>query len=73
MLTYAGPKGVASTLLEFIDADSSRPHWRDDLAQLPSQTQDALGSMLLTIALRRAVKRKDLPECKNTAGERLEV
>jgi hypothetical protein len=59
-IPHQGPQGGASVLLKHIDAHGGRPHWRDDLSQLPSPAQDTLAPMLLTIALRRAAKRRDL-------------
>jgi len=53
--------GIASILLSFLDdQDGNPPHWRADFEQLPRRTQDTLAPMLLTIALRRAVKHADL-------------
>jgi hypothetical protein len=49
-----GP-GRAAPLLEVIDGQSDRPHWRDDFAELSKRAQDRLAPMLLTIAFRRAV------------------
>jgi hypothetical protein len=52
--------GGTETLLAFIDSDSNRPHWRDDLSELDPCAKNALASMLLTIGLRRSVDRRDL-------------
>ncbi len=47
-------------LLEFIDSDGRRPHWRADLSNLQPREREALAPMLQTIALRRAVERGNL-------------
>ena len=49
----------AEVLIEFIDSDDSHPHWRDNMSKLDRRERESLAPMLLTIALGRAVERRD--------------
>jgi len=55
----------AQTLLEFIDSDGTRAHWRDDMTKIDPRARDALVPMLLTIALRRALERRNLQRVRS--------
>ena len=50
---------VREALIEFIDSDDSHPHWRDNMSKLDRRERESLAPMLLTIALGRAVERRD--------------
>jgi len=66
--------GLSRLVLEGLDADPQRPHWREEINQLSESERDGLVSMLLMIALRRSVVQKEfdrlpgLLEMGRTAG-----
>jgi hypothetical protein len=56
--------GSAERILAMIEDQDQPPHWRNHLAQLDKQSQDALAPMLVTIALKRAVAGRDLAQVR---------
>src|SRR3954468_3324107 len=52
-------RGSADAVLEPADRDGPR-HWSDHFADLPERERDSLAPLLVTIELRRPVKRRDL-------------
>jgi hypothetical protein len=51
--------GVSPLVLERLDADPQRPHWREEIDQLSVPERDGLVSMLLMIGLRRSVAQRE--------------
>jgi hypothetical protein len=51
--------GSAKLILRFIDADGRSAHWRDELSQLTRPERDATAGLLLNIALRRKISRRE--------------
>jgi uncharacterized protein DUF6895 len=51
--------GLSRLVLERLDADPQRPHWREEINQLSESERNGLVSMLLMIALRRSVVQKE--------------
>jgi hypothetical protein len=51
--------GGASQVLTFLDACDRRAHWRDELQHLSDAERDALAGLLLTIALRQNISRRE--------------
>jgi hypothetical protein len=56
--TIAKP-GSAKQMLSFLDTDGKRSHWRDEFDRLSESEADTLAGLLLSIALRRRVARRD--------------
>jgi hypothetical protein len=54
-----GAPGNANKILQFLDADGRRTHWRDELDQLRTSERDAIAGFLLAIALRRKASGRD--------------
>lgn len=52
--------GSSQAILPFLDNDGLKVHWRKDFDRLSDAERDALGGMLLAIALRRKVQKRDL-------------
>jgi Domain of unknown function (DUF6895) len=67
--------GSAGPILQFIDADGKSPHWRQEFEQLASPERDALAGLLLAIALRRQVSRRDFAGLREllAVGSRLDL
>lgn len=57
--TSGAVAGSAGRILTFLDAGDRRAHWRDELQQLSDAERDALAGLLLTIALRQNVSRRE--------------
>jgi hypothetical protein len=51
--------GSAKMILQFIDADGRSAHWRDEFSQLTEPNRDAIAGLLLNIALRRKISRRE--------------
>lgn len=51
--------GSAAQIVRLLDADGECPHWRDEFRRLNEPERDALAGFLLSIALRRRVKKHD--------------
>ena len=51
--------GSATLILQLLETDSTRPHWRDELDLLDESQRDAVGSLLLNIALRRKIRARE--------------
>jgi hypothetical protein len=51
--------GSASLILQLLDSDGRRVHWQDEFDQLSSAQQDAISGFLLSIALRRKVRKRE--------------
>jgi hypothetical protein len=59
-IPVAGAKaGTARQVLRFLDAGGESQHWRDEFRQLTESEADALAGFLLSMALRRRVKKRD--------------
>ena len=51
--------GSAAQIVRQLDADGECPHWRDEFRRLTEPERDALAGFLLSIALRRRVRKRD--------------
>jgi hypothetical protein len=51
--------GTANRILQFLDADSRRAHWRDELHRLTDPERDALAGFLLNVGLRRKISQRE--------------
>ena len=54
-----GASEISQVLLEKLDEDRHRPHWREEFDNLSQPERDSLASMLMTIGLRRSVVQRD--------------
>jgi hypothetical protein len=52
-------KGCAQRILPLLNDDHPSPHWRDTFEKLDPSEADALGSLLLNIALQRQAAKRD--------------
>jgi hypothetical protein len=52
-------RGVADTILRFLDSDGRSPHWRQQIDEIPFAERDALAGFVLNIALYRKVRRRE--------------
>jgi hypothetical protein len=62
-------QGSANQILQILDSDGQKPHWREEIKSLREQERDAISSLLLDIAILRAVNRRQF----NKIRELLEI
>jgi hypothetical protein len=60
MSSTASTRGASRLILQHLDSDGQKGHWREVLETLTDQAQDAVSGLLLDIAVLRAVKRHQL-------------
>lgn len=53
--------GAAREILRLLDSGNESQHWRDEFRRLNDSEADALSGFLLSMALRRRVKKRDFP------------
>jgi hypothetical protein len=52
-------RGVAASILQFLDADGKPPFWRQEVDEISPAERDALAGFLLNIALYRKVRQRE--------------
>ena len=52
-------RGRATPILQILDSDAQKSHWREELEILSEEGRDAVAGLLLDIALLRSVNRRD--------------
>lgn len=52
-------EGDSGTLLQLLDSDGRRGHWRETIDRLTAPERDAIAGLLFAIALRRRVSQRD--------------
>lgn len=62
-------RGSANQILQILDSDGQKPHWREEVESLSEPERDAISSLLLDIAILRAVNRRQF----NKIRELLEI
>jgi hypothetical protein len=51
--------GSSGPILQFLDADPRRAHWREEFEQLAAPERDAIAGLLFAVALRRRARQHD--------------
>jgi uncharacterized protein DUF6895 len=53
-------RGSANIILHLLDREGFNPHWREEIEELSDLERDAIAGFLLSVALRRKVKNREL-------------
>src|SRR5262249_15632631 len=57
--TRFGARGIAKTIIPYLDADGRSVHWRDQLEQLTDPERDAIAGLLFAIVLHRRISQRE--------------